>query len=119
MNDQAIADVSVQTSEDLLGNDEKGKYYYRVAVENKGGLIMPIKMEVTYGDGSTERMSIPAEVWRLNEKSFTKGFFSDKLVTKVVLDPDEALTDVDTENNVWTPVDPEGTAPQTLDDSND
>ena len=32
---------------------------------------------------------------------FTKGFFSDKKVVRVELDPDEAFADIDRENNVW------------------
>ena len=44
---------------------------------------------------------MPADVWRNNEITFTKGFFSDKKVVKVELDPDEAFADIDRENNVW------------------
>ena len=99
--DQAIANVSKQTSESLLGNTDQGANYYRVEVENEGQLIMPIELEVTYEDGTTERFDLPADAWRSNELKFTKGFFSDKNVVKVELDPDEAFADIDREDNVW------------------
>jgi hypothetical protein len=101
-NDQAITDVVQQNSKDLLGeNSTKPKNYYRVKIENKGGLLLPVKMKVTYADGTSERMDLPADIWRKNEKSFTKGFFSAKEVAEVVLDPDEVMADVNTANNVW------------------
>lgn len=99
--DQAIANVSKQTSESLLGNTDQGANYYRVEVENEGQLIMPIELEVTYEDGTTERFDLPADAWRSNELKFTKGFFSDKNVVKVELDPDEAFADIDREDNIW------------------
>ncbi|HCR48434.1 MAG TPA: hypothetical protein DIW24_02320, partial [Bacteroidetes bacterium] len=43
----------------------------------------------------------PADIWRNNELKFEKGFFSDKKVAKVVLDPDEVFADVDRTNNTW------------------
>jgi hypothetical protein len=33
--------------------------------------------------------------------TFKKGFFSDKAVTRVIVDPDEAYADIDRSNNVW------------------
>jgi hypothetical protein len=103
-NDQAITDVVQQNSKDLLGEQnavDRPKNYYRVKIENKGGLLLPVKMKVTYADGSSERMDLPADIWRKNERTFIKGFFSDKEVAEVVLDPDEVMADINTANNVW------------------
>ncbi|MFW6331491.1 MAG: M1 family metallopeptidase [Gemmatimonadota bacterium] len=101
-NDQAIADVSAQDAAELVGSTEMGRHYYRVTVENRGGLIMPLEIEATYTDGSTERSDLPADVWRSNELAFTKGFFSDKDLVSVTVDPDEAFADIDRQNNTWT-----------------
>jgi len=46
-------------------------------------------------------VKLPADVWRRNELAFTYGFFSKKTVTQVVLDPKEALADIDRSNNTW------------------
>jgi len=64
--------------------------------------VMPLELEVTYTDGSVERMDLPADVWRYDEIAFTKGFFSGKELAKVVLDPDEAYADIDRSDNTWT-----------------
>jgi hypothetical protein len=101
-NDQAVADVSVQASKELVGDDERGQYYYRIQVDNKGGLVMPLEIEVTYEDGSTQRIAYPVDIWRNNELTFTAGFFSNKTVVQIVVDPDEAYADIDRSNNVWT-----------------
>ena len=65
---------------------------------------MPVELEVTYEDGTTERIDLPVDVWRNNEITFTKGFFSSKAVVRVVLDPDEAFADIDRSDNVWSAV---------------
>lgn len=100
-NDQALAAVTAQAADSLIGTAERGRYYYRIRIENAGGLLMPVQMEVSYDDGTTERVHLPIEIWKDNERAFTRGFFSDKGVTRVVLDPDEVFADVDRENNVW------------------
>ncbi len=100
-NDQAIAGVSKQESNDLLGKEDFGKNYYRIEVENEGQLLLPVELEITYDDGSTERIDLPADIWRSNELTYTKGFFSDKNVIKVVLDPEESFADIDRDDNVW------------------
>ncbi len=100
-NDQEIVSVEAQSAEELIGSTDKGQYYYRIQVDNKGGLVMPLELEVTFEDGTTERIDLPVEVWRYNELTFKKGFFSDKVVTRVIVDPDEAYADIDRSNNVW------------------
>jgi hypothetical protein len=46
-------------------------------------------------------MDFPVDIWRNNELTFTAGFFTDKTVVEVVVDPDEAYADIDRSNNVW------------------
>jgi hypothetical protein len=100
-NDQAIDGVSVEPADSVIASTRLGKHYYRVGVTNLGGLLLPIQMEITYEDGTSEMMSLPADVWRTDEKTFKKGFFSDKIVVKVELDPNEVLADINTDNNTW------------------
>ena len=101
-NDQVLASVSSQSAEALVGTTEAGSYYHRIKIDNKGGLVMPVELEVTYADGSVERIDLPVDVWRNNELTFIKGFFSGKEIAKVVLDPDESFADIDRTDNVWT-----------------
>ncbi len=100
-NDQAVTSVEAQSADSLVGNSNRGKSYYRVTVENKGGLLMPVQMQITYDDGSTETVKLGADVWRRNELSYIYGFFTNKTVVKVVLDPDEVLADINRDNNTW------------------
>ena len=100
-NDQSIGGVESQNAAELVGDASKGKFYHRITVEQKGGLVMPIQLGITYDDGTAALVKLPADVWRNNEKTFIYGFFSDKALQQVVLDPDEVLADVNRGNNTW------------------
>ncbi|MGB5674558.1 MAG: M1 family metallopeptidase [Gemmatimonadota bacterium] len=100
-NDQAVADVGRQDAEELLGSTDQGAFYYRVRIVNEGGLVMPIIMDVEYESGRTQRVDLPVDVWRYDEKEFLYGFFADEPVVRLLLDPDEELADIDTDNNLW------------------
>lgn len=82
----------------LLGDD---KNFYEIEFENKGGLVMPIIIEWTYTDGSTEVQRIPAYIWRKNEQNVTKAFMKDKEVVQIRLDPYGETADTDVDNNYF------------------
>jgi len=77
------------------------KYFYEVTFEKPGGIPMPIIAEYTYADGTTKRVTYPAQIWRKNDKSVRKVVASEKEITKIVVDPDEETADIDTSNNTW------------------
>ncbi|MFZ6001083.1 MAG: M1 family peptidase, partial [Bacteroidota bacterium] len=77
------------------------KNFYEITLTNKGGLIMPVIIEWTYKDGSKEIERLPAEIWRVNEKTVTKVFAKDKEVTNVVIDPLKETTDISADDNVF------------------
>ena len=77
------------------------KYFYEVTFDKPGGIPMPIIAEYTYADGSTERITYPAQIWRKNDKSVGKVIASEMEITKIVVDPDEETADIDTSNNTW------------------
>ena len=60
---------------------------------------MPIILQLGYADGSSERMYIPAEIWRRNSKNVSKLIVSDKVLTNVTVDPQWETADVDISNN--------------------
>jgi len=101
-NDQAVAGVEVQNA-DSMGMAARGRFYNRVTLENKGGLVMPAIMEFTYTDGTKERVRLPVSIWRTNEKKFEYGRFSQKELQSVELDPDNVLADINRENNKGAP----------------
>ncbi|MEJ7680232.1 MAG: M1 family aminopeptidase [Segetibacter sp.] len=79
----------------------RNKHFYQLTFTNKGGVVMPVIIEWTYKDGSKETDRIPAQVWRLNEKSVVKTFMKDKEVAAIRLDPMRETADIDERNNNW------------------
>jgi len=80
---------------------KRPNYFYKVIFEKPGGIPMPIIARYTYSDGSTEKITYPAEIWRKNDESVGKVIASEKEITKIEVDPDEETADIDTANNVW------------------
>ncbi len=84
----------------LLATEEK---LYVVDFVNIGGLPMPLPLEITYGDGSVRRLTIPAEIWRYNTKRVSKLFITESEIVKIVLDPHLSIADADRANNQFPP----------------
>ena len=78
---------------------EEDRNYYVLEFSNRGGLVMPILLELTYADGETERLDIPAEIWRRNAREVKKLIVTDRELTQVVIDPNWETADTDIENN--------------------
>jgi hypothetical protein len=80
---------------------EEDKNYYVLEFSNVGGLVMPIILELSFEDGSTENMYIPAEIWRRTPKAVSKLVVTDKdkVLSSVTVDPRWETADVDIENN--------------------
>ncbi len=79
------------------------KYFNVIDFENKGGLIMPIIVELEYEDGTKEIKRIPAEVWVRNNKKVSKLFVTEKEIKQVNLDPLQETSDIDLTNNYFPP----------------
>jgi hypothetical protein len=68
----------------------------QVTVENKDPLVLPATLEVTYTDGTKERVRIPVEAW---EMKGTMVFMGAKAVASATVDPDKQLPDDDRSDN--------------------
>jgi hypothetical protein len=75
--------------------------YYILNFTNKGGLVMPIILGLTFKDGSKEKLKIPAEIWRRNSKEVAKllVYPKGKELVEVMVDPEWETGDADLENN--------------------
>jgi hypothetical protein len=75
--------------------------YYVLNFSNKGGLVMPIILGLTFKDGASEKLMIPAEIWRRNAREVAKllVFPKGKELVQVVVDPQWETGDADIENN--------------------
>ncbi len=80
---------------------EEDRNWYVLEFENKGGLVMPIILGLEYADGSTEKMYIPAEIWRRNAKSVRKLIETEKDIVQIIVDPNWETADADIENNYY------------------
>jgi hypothetical protein len=91
--DQAIADVSVQAT----STGER----VTVTVDDLGGAPMPVLLTVTLADGSTLEQRLPVEPWLDGALSQTVTLDAAAPVTRVEIDPQRYLPDVQRANNVW------------------
>jgi len=87
------------THEGLGYTTNHSKYHYEITYEKPGGLVMPIIVEFTYKDGTKERKTYPAQIWRYTDDEVTKVFSSSKQIESIVIDPDLETADVDISNN--------------------
>tara|TARA_B110000902_G_scaffold266272_1_gene353367 strand:- start:4685 stop:7153 length:2469 start_codon:yes stop_codon:yes gene_type:complete len=80
---------------------KEDKNYYVLEFSNKGGLVMPIILELTFADGSTKNQYIPAEIWRRTPKAVNKMIITekDKELVSVTVDPRWETADVEVNNN--------------------
>jgi hypothetical protein len=83
---------------DLLVNGSK---FYVLDFKNIGGLVMPIILDITYTDGTTEHLKLPAEIWRRNPDQVSKLLIREKEIKEVVVDPYWETADTDINNNYW------------------
>ena len=92
--DQAIDSVVTRMAGDtmkvgvLYGNHARG--------------VLPIRVRFSFSDGSTQDYVYPAEVWSVNSVQYIRHYqFVGKTVTRIDLDPDHRLVDIDRSNNSW------------------
>jgi len=77
------------------------KYFYEVEFNKPGGLIMPILVELTYEDDTTENFKYPAQIWRKNNDTAKKVYATSKAIKKIQIDPKLETADIDVTNNSW------------------
>jgi hypothetical protein len=70
----------------------------RIFLANRGTMTLPLEMDLIYQDDSTERIRLPVEMWNLGPR-FAYRIRGGKAVKRVVVDPRQALPDVDRSNN--------------------
>jgi hypothetical protein len=88
-------DVAVQEVKVAAGDTQ-------ISIANRGRLVMPVTVEVTFQDGSSRRILLPAETW-IQKKVYTLHLPSASAVTAVTVDPNHVVPDSDRSNNEWKP----------------
>ncbi|UCE70025.1 MAG: M1 family metallopeptidase [Flavobacteriaceae bacterium] len=106
---KAPSEVSKSLSEFMLDNmtaEERArvkepKYFYQVTFDKPGGIPMPLIVEYSYADGSREVITYPPEIWRKNDREYSRVISSEKELVGIVVDPKMETADIDTTNNSW------------------
>jgi hypothetical protein len=95
----------VEFKNKLTDDDKKllnsNKQFYELSFSNVGGLVMPLIIEATYVDNTTEVFRIPAEIWVQYQDKVSRVFILDKEVISFRLDPFLETADTDFSNNNW------------------
>ncbi|QXP69483.1 M1 family metallopeptidase [Polaribacter sp. R2A056_3_33] len=99
--DNDSVEFTEDTTEGLGFSNTHGKYHYEITYNKPGGLVMPIIVEFNYKDGTKEKKTYPAQIWRYDDAEITKVFSSSKQIESIVIDPELETADVDTSNNSW------------------
>jgi hypothetical protein len=71
-----------------------------IALESRGAMVMPAELLITYGDGATETVRLPVEMWKLGP-AYTYRVPAGREVAAAVLDPRGVYPDDDRTNNEW------------------
>jgi hypothetical protein len=95
---QETLDKLEDWEKDLL---RQGKHLYLVDFTNRGGLVMPLILEIELKSGKKYIERIPAEVWRYSPSKITKVIVTDEPMAGLTQDPYWETADIDTDNNAW------------------
>jgi hypothetical protein len=93
--------VNQNFSEEEKKKLNEPKFFYQVTFNKPGGLVMPIIVEITFEDGTTENHYFPAQIWRMNDQEVNRTFATKKAIAKIQIDPKLETADIDTTNNSW------------------
>ncbi|WP_298777933.1 M1 family metallopeptidase [uncultured Polaribacter sp.] len=94
-------DAKPSAMDKYVNGKEVPAYIYSVEFEKPGGLVMPLIVELTYADGTTEKQTFPAQIWMKDDTTAKRVFASTQEITKITVDPEFETADVDTSNNSW------------------
>lgn len=92
--DQAIDSVALSRSGDVQN--------VAVRYANRARGVLPLHVRFSFSDGTVENFDYPAEVWSRNTVHYERSYsFRGKTVTRIELDPDRRIPDLDRGNNAW------------------
>ncbi|MBB3173395.1 hypothetical protein FHR90_001218 [Endobacter medicaginis] len=94
----APLDYALESVRYVDGDPAKGA---ELTLLDKGGLILPAPLRLTFADGHVENRVLPVETWRYRP-NVTIGLHTSAKLSRVELDPDHAIPDADRSNDSLT-----------------
>jgi len=91
--DQAVDSVAQRPG-------REGKTQTRVYLRNAGQQVMPVELQLTFADSTTQLYKYPVEIWYKGDK-YTAIIATDKPVIAATVNPDSQFPDVVPANNGW------------------
>ncbi len=91
--DQAVDSVSQRPG-------RNGQPQTRVYLRNAGQQVMPVELQLTFADSTTQLYKYPVEIWYKGDK-YTAIIPTDKPVIAATVNPDSQFPDVTPANNGW------------------
>ncbi len=87
--DQAVESVK-------LGRDSSAL----VTIRNEGSAVMPVELQLSFEDGTTQLLKLPVEIWYFGDRYRLRVPPDERLVAARV-NPDGAFPDVDPSDDAW------------------
>jgi Peptidase family M1 domain len=75
--------------------------FYRLTFSNRGGVVMPVIVKLSYADKTEEIVRIPAEIWRYNPKRAIWTWVTLKTLVQAEVDPLQETADANRDNNYF------------------
>lgn len=89
--DQSVSEVSVAGNEAVI------------TIEDLGNVPMPVHLEITFENGSTESQTVEVDHWLEGYRTKNLTISAESPVVKVEIDPEQLFPDSNRNNNVWEP----------------
>ncbi len=91
-------DALDQSVESVTSHPDGNQFTSDVVLRNLGQAVMPVELEVTFADGSTQLFKYPVEIWYGGDR-FTVHLTTAKPVTAARVNPDGGFPDLVPQNN--------------------
>ncbi len=82
---------------------EEDSIFYFVDFDNLGGVPTPLLLHISYEDGSTRDLELPAEIWRRDAMAVTHRLIESKPIASISVDDRHQTADADYSNNRFPP----------------
>jgi hypothetical protein len=72
----------------------------QVTVANLGDAVMPVELRLSFGDGTTDLVKLPVEIWYLGDRYIYEER-SGRTIVSATVNPDRTLPDAVSTNDAW------------------